>query len=91
MTYSAVKGQGEVDSNYKRELQIGYKGGSEAVAQTAQRGGGCPIPGGTQHWAEWGSEQLMEVQVSLFIAWELDQIGFKGPFQLRQFYKSVSL
>jgi len=27
------------------------------VAQVAQRGGGCPIPGATQGQAGWGSEQ----------------------------------
>jgi len=27
------------------------------VAQVAQRGGGCPIPEGTQGQAGWGSEQ----------------------------------
>ena len=34
-----------------------YSKGGEALAQVAQRGGGCPIPGDTQGQAGWGSEQ----------------------------------
>ena len=37
-----------------------------------------------------GSEHLMELQVSLFIAGELDQVAFKGPFQLKWFNDSVN-
>jgi len=33
----------------------------EAVAQVAQTGGGCPIPGDIQGQAGWGSEHLMEL------------------------------
>jgi len=29
--------------------------------------------------------------VSLFIAGELDQVAFKGPFQLKRFYDSIIL
>ena len=68
-------------SNQKRgEWEIGYNRkvicnkGVGALARVAQRGGGCPIPEGQ---AGWGSEQLMELQVSLFIAGELDQVVFK--------------
>ena len=46
--------------------------GGDALAQVAQRGGGCPIPGDIQGQVEWGSEHLMEPWVSLFIAEELD-------------------
>jgi len=48
----------------------------------AQRCGGCPVLGDTQSQAGWGSERLMELWVSLFIAGELDQVTLKGPFQL---------
>jgi len=34
---------------------------SEALAQDARRGGGCPIPGGTPGQAGRGSERLMEL------------------------------
>ena len=34
-----------------------YSKGGEALAQVAQRGGGCPIPGDTQGQAGWDSEQ----------------------------------
>jgi len=32
-----------------------------------------------------GSEHLMELWVSLFVTGEVDQMAFKGPFQLKQF------
>jgi len=38
-----------------------------------------PCPGDTQGQAGWGSEHLME----LFTAGELDQMTFKGLFQLK--------
>ena len=38
----------------------------------AQRYDGCPIPAETQGQAGWGSEHLMELWVSLFIAEELE-------------------
>ena len=51
---------------------MGFSGsGGEALEQVAQRGGGCPIPGDTESQAGWGAEQL-DLQVSLFIARELD-------------------
>ena len=50
---------------------MGFSGsGGEALEQVAQRGGGCPIPGDSGQ-AGWGAEQL-DLQVSLFIARELD-------------------
>jgi len=57
--------------------------GGEALAQVAQRGGGCPIPGDTRGQAGWGSEHLIELLMSLFIAGELSLIAFKGSFQLK--------
>ena len=51
-------------SNYKREIQIGYKEGVfynkgvEALEQVAPRGGGCPILGDIQGQAGQGSEQF---------------------------------
>ena len=41
---------------------------SEALAQVAQRGSGCSIPGDSQGQARQGSEHLMELWVSLFSA-----------------------
>ena len=35
-----------------------------------------------------GSEHLMELWVSLFVAGELDQMAFKGPFQVKRLYDS---
>ena len=45
-----------------------YIKGGEALAQVAQSGGGCPSPEDTQGQAGWGSEHLMKLQVSLFLA-----------------------
>ena len=36
-----------------------------------------------------GSEHLMELWVFLFVAEELDQVAFKGPFQLQAFCDSI--
>ena len=36
-----------------------------------------------------GSEHLMELWVSLFIAGEWDQMAFRSPFQLKLFYDSI--
>ena len=47
-----------------------------------------PVTGGTQGQG-MGSEHLMELWVSLFIAEELDELTFKGPFQLKQFCDSM--
>jgi len=38
-----------------------------------------------------GFEHLIELWVSLFIAGELDQMAFKGLFQLKQFHNSLIL
>ena len=54
------------------------------MAQVVQRCGPCPSPGDVQGQAE----HLMELWVSLFIAGELDQIAFKGPFQVKRLYDS---
>ena len=36
-----------------------------------------------------GSQHLMELWVSLFVARELDQTAFKSPFQCKWFYDSM--
>ena len=48
------------------------------------------ILGDTQGQAGWGSEQPDLAVGSLFIAGELDQITFKGSFQLKRVYDSVN-
>ena len=57
-----------------------YNKGGEALAQVAQRCGGCPVLRNSQGQAGWGSEQLMELWVSLFSAGKLEKMAFKGPF-----------
>ena len=53
-----------------------YNEGSEALAQVAQSGGGCPIPADIQGQAGPGSECLISTG-------QLDQMAFKGPYQLK--------
>jgi len=65
-----------------RELEM--KGKVEQLTQVIQRGGGCPIPGGAQGQVGRGSEQPMELSVSLFTAGWLDQMAFSGLSQLKQ-------
>lgn len=70
-------------------IQTGYKEksfsnkGGEAPAQDAQRGSGCLIPGEIQGQDRLGSEYLIKLQVSLFIARGLDKMVIKGFFQLK--------
>jgi len=54
-----------VITGYKEK--VFYSKGGEALAQAAQRRGGCSILGGTQGQAGEGSEHLMELWVSLCI------------------------
>ena len=57
--------QGEMVSNEKRGdldwTKFLLSNGGEALAQAAQRGGGCPIPGDIQGKTEWGSEHLTDL------------------------------
>jgi len=39
--------------------------------------------------AVWGTEHLMELWVSLFIAGGLGYMAFQGPFQLKQLCDSI--
>ena len=70
-------GVGEIQVGCKED--VFYNKGGEALAQVAQRAGGCPIPGDTQGQAGQGSEHLMELQMSLIIAGQLEQVAFKDP------------
>jgi len=54
-----LKLKGEIYTEYKEEFF--YSKSGEALAQVAQRGGRCPIPGDTQDQAGQGSEHLMEL------------------------------
>ena len=47
----------KIQTGYKEE--VFYSKGGEALAQVAQRGARCPIPGYTEVQAERGSEHLM--------------------------------
>jgi len=45
-----------------------YCESGEALAQAAQRGGGCSDPADSQSQAGWGSEHPMELWMSLIAA-----------------------
>jgi len=49
---------------------------------------GLPHPCGQPRSGWRGSEHLVELWASLLIAGGLDQVAFKGPFQLKRFYNS---
>jgi len=46
----------------------------------------APIPADTQGQPGWGSEHLIELQMFLFTAGDLDQVAFKGTFQLKEIW-----
>jgi len=70
---------------------LGKRKVSKKTPGFAHRGGRCPIPVDTQGQSGQGSEHLMELWVSLFIAGEWDWMAFKSVFQLKPFYDSHSL
>ena len=72
--------RGQIQTGYKEE--VFYTKSSEAWELVAQKGGGCHVSGDIQSQSGLGSEHLIELQVSVLIAGELDQMVFKGPFQL---------
>lgn len=43
-----------------------------------------------REWSGWGSEDLMELQTSVFTAGELDPLALKDLFQLKQLYDSMT-
>ena len=57
-----------------------YNQGGEALAQVAQRGGGCPIPGDIQGQAGWGSEQSDE---AIDVPVHCSGVGLDVPFYLK--------
>ena len=52
-----------------------YNEGDETLAQVAQRGSGCPIPGKIQGQVGWGSEQPDPVEDVSAHCRELDSVG----------------
>jgi len=64
--------------------EVFYSEGGEALEQVTQKCGGSPIAGDDGSRSGWWEalSTLIELWVSLFIAGELDQMIFKGPFQL---------
>jgi len=60
--------------------------GGVALAQVAQRSGGCPLPGSVQGQAGWGSEHPSPVEGSLPMAGGLELCDLQSPFQPKPFY-----
>jgi len=56
--------------------------------EIAWRGDDCPVSGDTKDHTGHGSEHRMGIPVQCR---ELDQMAFKGPFQLKPFYDSMIL
>lgn len=67
-----------------------YQMRTEKENEVAQRGGGCPILGDAQGQAGQGSEHMIWLQVSLFVAKELGYLIAKVLVQLKQFYDKES-
>ena len=42
---------------FAKSVEYGVSEGGETLAQVAQKGGRCPIPGNIQGQVGWGSEQ----------------------------------
>ena len=63
--WASVSLRSEWQENLENRLdlrkKVFYKKGGEALAQVAQRGDGCPVPGDSQGQAGRGSEHLMEL------------------------------
>lgn len=55
----------------------------EAVEQFTHRSGGCPVLGNIQGQVGQGSEYLLELWLSMFVAGELDWMTFECPFQFK--------
>ena len=55
------------------------------MRESLEKSIGRPVLRNIQGQTRQGSEHLMELWVSLCIARDLDQMAFKGPFQLKQF------
>jgi len=60
---SIVIGQGEMDSSLKRMEKVFYSEGGKALEQTAQKCGGCPVPGDFQGKAQTGPDLTVDVPV----------------------------
>ena len=58
-----------------------YTEGGEALAQVAQRGDICPIPGNIPGQAGRGSDWPDPVEDVPAYGRRLDWVAFKGPFQ----------
>lgn len=60
------------------------------MGQVAQRAGRCPIPGNIQGQVDGALSNLIQLQMSLFIALGLDKTTLKNIFQSKVFYDSKS-
>ena len=66
-----------------------YCEGGEALAQVAQGGWGCPLPGSIQGQVGWGFDQLDLGGGVPAYSRGLELHDLKGPFQPKPFYDSM--
>ena len=72
--------QDKMVSNLKRyKEKVFYCEGGKALEQIALRYGGCPV---TADFQDGALSNLFKLWMSLFTARDLEQMTFKGPFQL---------
>jgi len=76
-------------AGYREELV--YAEGGETLAQVAQRGGRCPIPGTIPGQVGWGSEHPDLVGDVPAHGRGLDWMALKGPFPTKPVCDSMIL
>ena len=77
--------------NYQVTGSVLILEGGETLAQDAQRGGRCPVPGDIQDQAGWGSEHPDPVEAVPARCRGVGWVASEGPFPPRPFCDSVIL
>jgi len=79
-----IEGRGCLQGGYKEE--VCYSQGGEAVAQVAQRGDGCSADAQVRLDGALSTDRAVGVPAHCR---QCNQMAFKDPFQLKQFYEAV--
>jgi len=80
--------RGQIQTRYKEDII--YNECGETLAQVAERGGRCPIPGNIPGQVGQGSEQPDPLEGVPAHCRGLEYKTFNGPFQLKSFYDSMN-
>jgi len=67
-----------------------YTGVGETLAQVAQEVGDAPSLETSKARLDGALSNLIKLKMSLLTAWGLDWMTFKGPFQSKLFYDSMT-